>query len=87
MKTRRRTPAREHDLRMHLGVILMALQMISRPPTTPLHPDQQELIDIIQRAVKSMQDILESPTSRSKKRTISGAGKVKEKHPRQIKRL
>ena len=46
----------------------MALQMISRPPTTPLHPDQQELIDIIKRATKSMQDILESPPPQSKKK-------------------
>lgn len=68
MTTRRHTPTREHDLRMHLGVILMALQMISRPPTTPLHPDQQELIDIIKRATKSMQDILESPPPQSKKK-------------------
>jgi light-regulated signal transduction histidine kinase (bacteriophytochrome) len=66
--TRRHTPTREHDLRMHLGVIYMAVQMISRPPTTPLHPDQQELIDIIKRAAKSMQDILETPPSRSKKK-------------------
>jgi hypothetical protein len=53
------TPTREHDLRMHLGVVLMALQMLSRPPTTPLQPDQQELIDIIKRATKSIQELLE----------------------------
>lgn len=71
MTTRRRTPTREHDLRMHLGVILMALQMISRPPTTPLHPDQQELIDIIKRATKSMQELLETPPSRPRRKAAT----------------
>jgi hypothetical protein len=70
---RRPTSTREHDLRMHLGVMLMALQMISRPPTTPLQPDQQELIDIIQRATKSMQSLLESPPSRARKKRKTGS--------------
>jgi hypothetical protein len=48
---------------MHLGVILMALQMVSRPPTTPLTPDQQELVDIIRRAAKAMESILGKPVS------------------------
>jgi hypothetical protein len=54
---------------MHLGVILMALQMVSRPPTTPLTPDQQELVDIIQRAANAMESILEKavPAARRKK--------------------
>jgi hypothetical protein len=56
-----RKPSREHDLRMHLGTILMALQMLTRPPTEPLTPDQQELLDIIQRAAKSLQGILDTP--------------------------
>lgn len=68
MTTRRQTPTREHDLRMHLGVVLMALQMLSRPPTTPLQPDQRELIDIISRATKSMQDLLDNPPSRTGKK-------------------
>ena len=53
---------------MHLGVVLMALQMLSRPPTTPLKADQQELIDIIQRASKAMQDLLDNPPARSRKK-------------------
>jgi hypothetical protein len=68
MTTRRRKPTRDHDLRMHLGVILMALQMVSRPPTTPLTPDQQELVDIIQRAAKAMESILEKPASAAKRK-------------------
>jgi hypothetical protein len=56
-----RKPSREHDLRMHLGAILMALQMLTRPPTEPLTADQQELVDIIQRAAKSLQTILDAP--------------------------
>jgi hypothetical protein len=56
-----RKPSREHDLRMHLGTILMALQMLTRPPTEPLSPDQQELVDIIYRAAKSLQTILDTP--------------------------
>jgi len=71
LTTRRKTPTWEHDLRMHLGVVLMALQMLSRPPTTPLHPDQQELIDIIKRASKSMQDLLDKPPARPKKKVAS----------------
>jgi hypothetical protein len=63
MTPRRRKPTRDHDLRMHLGVILMALQMVSRPPTTPLTPDQQELVDIIRRAAKAMESILGKPVS------------------------
>jgi signal transduction histidine kinase len=69
MTPRRRTPTRDHDLRMHLGVILMALQMVARPPTTPLTPDQQELINIIQRAAKSMEALLDktaAPVRKSK---------------------
>jgi len=68
LTTSRQTPAREHDLRMHLGVILMALQMLSRPPMTPLQADQQELIDIIQRATKAMKDLLDNPPARSRKK-------------------
>jgi len=64
---RRRPPTRDHDLRMHLGVILIALQMISRPPTTPLSPDQQEFLDIIRRATKAMEALLEKPESGQKK--------------------
>jgi hypothetical protein len=69
MTPRRRKPTRDHDLRMHLGVILMALQMVSRPPTTPLTPDQQELVDIIRRAAKAMESLLGKsvPTAGSKK--------------------
>jgi len=52
---------------MHLGVILIALQMISRPPTTPLSPDQQEFLDIIRRATKAMEALLEKPESGQKK--------------------
>jgi|WetSurMetagenome_2_1015567.scaffolds.fasta_scaffold503991_2 hypothetical protein len=61
MTTLPRSPSREHDLRMHLGAILMALQMLTRPPTEPLTADQQELVDIIQRASKSIQTILDTP--------------------------
>jgi light-regulated signal transduction histidine kinase (bacteriophytochrome) len=64
----RRTPTREHDLRMHLGVILMALQMISRPPTTPLTPDQQELIEILKRAAKAMEALLDKSAAETKKK-------------------
>lgn len=67
MSPRRRPPTRDHDLRMHLGVILIALQMISRPPTTPLSPDQQEFLDIIRRATKAMEALLEKPESGQKK--------------------
>ena len=69
MTARRRTPTRDHDLRMHLGVILMAVQMISRPPTTPLSPDQQEFLDIIRRATKAMEGLLEKPESGPKKKS------------------
>jgi hypothetical protein len=65
---RRRVPTRDHDLRMHLGVILIALQMISRPPTTPLTPDQQEFIDILKRAAKAMETILARPEPGPKKK-------------------
>jgi hypothetical protein len=58
MSPGRRSPTRNHDLRMHLGVILIALQMISRPPTSPLTSDQQELIEIIRRAAKAMEALL-----------------------------
>jgi hypothetical protein len=68
LTTRRQTSTREHDLRMHLGVMLMALQMLSRPPITPLQPDQQELIDIIKRATKSIQELLETPPSRPRRK-------------------
>jgi light-regulated signal transduction histidine kinase (bacteriophytochrome) len=68
MTSKRQTPTREHDLRMHLGVILMAVQMISRPPTTPLTPDQQEFLEIIKRAAKAMQAILDKPASDAKKK-------------------
>jgi light-regulated signal transduction histidine kinase (bacteriophytochrome) len=71
MTARPQTPTREHDLRMHLGVVLMALQMLSRPPTTPLTADQQELIDIIQRATKSMQDLLDLPPAPARKKAVS----------------
>ncbi len=66
MTVRRHTPTRDHDLRMHLGVILIALQMISRPPTTPLTPDQQEFIDILKRAAKAMEAILAKPEAGTK---------------------
>jgi light-regulated signal transduction histidine kinase (bacteriophytochrome) len=75
LTTRRKTPTREHDLRMHMGVILMALQMLSRPPTTPLHPDQQELIDIINRASTSMQDLLDKPPAQPRKKVASRSRK------------
>jgi light-regulated signal transduction histidine kinase (bacteriophytochrome) len=65
---RRRAPTRDHDLRMHLGVILMALQMISRPPATPLSPDQQELIEIIKRAAKAMEALLDRSAAETKKK-------------------
>jgi len=73
--TNRRTPPREHDLRMHLGVILMALQMLDRPPTTPLKPDQRELIDIVLRASKAMQELLDTPPARSRKKVLSDGRK------------
>jgi|WetSurMetagenome_2_1015567.scaffolds.fasta_scaffold139328_2 hypothetical protein len=69
MTPRGRTPTREHDLRTHLGVVLIALQMISRPPTTPLTDDQQELIDIIKRATKSMQALLDKPVTGTRKKS------------------
>jgi light-regulated signal transduction histidine kinase (bacteriophytochrome) len=65
------TPTWEHDMRMHLGVMVMALQMLTRPPTTPLQPDQKELIDIIQRATKSLQDLVDNPPSPTIKKTTS----------------
>lgn len=67
MTPRDRTPSREHDLRMHLGVILMALQMLSRPNTAALPPEQQELIDIIRRAAKAMEALLDKPADTKKK--------------------
>ncbi len=69
MTPRRRAPSRDHDLRMHLGVILIALQMISRPPTTPLTPDQQEFIDILKRAAKAMEAVLTKPEAGTKRKT------------------
>jgi K+-sensing histidine kinase KdpD len=66
--SQRRQPTYEHDLRMHLGVILMALQMLSRPPTTPLTPDQQELAEIIRRAAKAMEALLVNPGSVEKRK-------------------
>lgn len=68
MSPARRSPTCEHDLRMHLGVILMALQMVNRPPTTPLQADQQELVDIMKRAAKSMEALLEKKQPNSKKK-------------------
>ncbi len=68
MTSQRRHPTYEHDLRMHLGVILMALQMLSRPPTTPLTPDQQELAEIIRRAAKAMEALLVKPGSVEKRK-------------------
>jgi len=68
MTSQRRTPTRDHDLRMHLGVILMALQMISRPPCAPLSTDQHEMIEIIKRAAKAMEKILEKSPSSAKKK-------------------
>jgi signal transduction histidine kinase len=68
MTSRPRIPTRDHDLRMHLGVILMALQMIARPPTTPLTPDQQEMIEIIKRAAKAMEALLQKPSPDTKKK-------------------
>jgi hypothetical protein len=67
MTPRSRTPTREHDLRMHLGVILMALQMLARPAASPLPAEQQELIDIIRRAAKAMEALLEKPVPEKKK--------------------
>lgn len=67
MTPRRRTPSRDHDLRMHLGVILMALQMISRPSAGPLTGDQRELIEIIQRAAKAMVSVLDASPGSAKK--------------------
>ncbi|MBN2085930.1 MAG: hypothetical protein JW748_11980 [Anaerolineales bacterium] len=69
MTLRRRTPTRDHDLRMHLGVILMALQMISRPPTTPLTPSQLELVNVIRRAAKAMEALLDKPESGAKRKS------------------
>jgi light-regulated signal transduction histidine kinase (bacteriophytochrome) len=67
--SRRRFPTRDHDLRMHLGVILMAVQMISRPPTNSLTPEQQEMTDIIKRAAKAMEALLEKPESVAKRKS------------------
>jgi light-regulated signal transduction histidine kinase (bacteriophytochrome) len=66
--SRHRLPTRDHDLRMHLGVILMALQMLSRPPTTPLTPDQQELTEIVRRAAKAMEALLDKQGSGAKRK-------------------
>jgi hypothetical protein len=77
----RRTPPRDHDLRMHLGVILMALQMISRPPTSPLSPEQQELFDIIQRAAKAMETLLGKPAVPFKKKPDSARRSALQKDP------
>ncbi|MBN1439851.1 MAG: hypothetical protein JW929_10615 [Anaerolineales bacterium] len=52
---------------MHLGVILMALQMISRPSAGPLTGDQRELIEIIQRAAKAMVSVLDASPGSAKK--------------------
>jgi hypothetical protein len=72
MTPARRSPTREHDLRMHLGVILMALQMISRPPTTPLQADQQELVEVMKRAAKAMVSLIETPHPAGRKKPSSG---------------
>ena len=69
MTLRRRSPTRDHDLRTHLGVILMALQMLSRPPTTPLAPNQQELVDVIRRAAKAMEALLDNPETGAKRKS------------------
>jgi signal transduction histidine kinase len=66
--SRHRLPTRDHDLRMLLGVILMALQMLSRPPTTPLTPDQQELTEIVRRAAKAMEALLDKQGSGAKRK-------------------
>jgi hypothetical protein len=76
MKRSSRTSRRDHDLRMHLGVILMALQMINRPPAAPLPNGQQELVDIMKRAAKAMETILKSPPKRSARKTGSGHSKT-----------
>ncbi len=81
MTTNRQPPTREHDLRMHLGVILMALQMLSRPPLTPLQADQQELIDIIDRATKAMKDLLDNPPARPRKKVNPRSRKARKKTP------
>jgi light-regulated signal transduction histidine kinase (bacteriophytochrome) len=81
LTTSRQTPTREHDLRMHLGVVIMALQMLSRPPTTPLQADQQELIDIIQRATNAMKELLDNPPARSRKKVNSRSRKDRQKTP------
>jgi light-regulated signal transduction histidine kinase (bacteriophytochrome) len=69
MTSRHRSPTRDHDLRMHLGVILMAVQMISRTPTNSLTPEQQEMTDIIKRAAKAMEALLEKPESVAKRKS------------------
>ncbi len=81
MTTGRRTPIAEHDLRMHLGVALMALQMLTRPPTTPLQADQQELIDILKRATKAMQELLDTPPTLPKKKAPPRGRKTRRKTP------
>ncbi len=63
----RRTATRDHDLRMHLGVVLMAAQMISRPSFGPLTGEQRELIDIIKRAAKAMETVLDESSGTRKK--------------------
>jgi light-regulated signal transduction histidine kinase (bacteriophytochrome) len=70
MSRPRQTPTREHDLRMHLGVILMALQMLKRAPATPLQTDQSELLEIIHRAAKAMEALLAEPAGAPKKKSI-----------------
>jgi hypothetical protein len=72
MTPARRSPTREHDLRMHLGVILMALQMINRPPTTPLVSDQQELVEVMRRAAKAMELLLETSHSDGRRKPAAG---------------
>jgi hypothetical protein len=72
MTPARRSPTREHDLRMHLGVILMALQMINRPPTVPLQAEQQELVDVMKRAAKAMESLLEPARPDGRKKPSGG---------------
>jgi hypothetical protein len=59
----------------------MGLQMLTRPPTTPLQADQQELIDIITRATKAMQVLFDAPPAQPKRKVKPGRRKSKKKIP------
>jgi hypothetical protein len=66
---------------MHLGVVLMGLQMLTRPPTTPLQADQQELIDIITRATNALQVLLDAPPAPLKRKVKPGRRGSEKKTP------